>query len=77
MSDPKFFDLKYQYTMLAHHVEEFLKMLSHIEEQGVYPVVDDDFEPMMKRLEIIRKIESNKPIRYSIDLENGAYNRER
>ncbi len=49
-------DLEWQYTMLAHHVKEFLTEASNFEEDGIYPVVDDDLEPMRKRLEVIKRI---------------------
>jgi len=51
-------DLEYQYIMLAHHVKEFLdEVVQHdTYEDGLYQVVDDDLEPMMKRLEVINSI---------------------
>ena len=57
MTDIEKLDLEYQYAMLAHHVAEFLDEASHFEEDGVYPAVDDDLEPMRKRLATIRAIQ--------------------
>jgi len=49
-------DLEYQYTMLAHHVKTFLDEASHFEEDGIYRAVDDDLEPMRKRLKVINEL---------------------
>jgi len=58
-------DLKYQFAMLASHVEDFLRDIPDYDtyDEGVYQVVDDDLEPMRKRLHAIRSIQrlaSNK-----------------
>tara|TARA_Y100000310_G_C20306267_1_gene634101 strand:+ start:167 stop:433 length:267 start_codon:yes stop_codon:yes gene_type:complete len=62
MEDIKKLDLEYQYTMLAQHVAEFLDEVSHYDtyEDGLYQVVDDDLEPMRKRLAVIREIQAGK-----------------
>jgi len=51
-------DLEYQYTMLARHVKDFLDEVVQYDtyEDGLYQVVDDDLEPMMKRLEVIKSL---------------------
>ena len=51
-------DLEYQYAMLAHHVKTFLDEVVQYDtyEDGLYQVVDDDLEPMMKRLEVINEL---------------------
>ena len=53
--DIKKLDLEYQYTMLAHHVKTFLDEVSNFDtyDNGLYQVIDDDLEPMIKRLEVI------------------------
>ncbi len=52
-------DLKYQFAMLASHVEDFLKEIVHYDtyNEGLYQIVDDDIEPMQKRLATIRSIQ--------------------
>jgi len=59
-------DLKYQYTMLARHVKEFLDEISDYDtyNEGIYHIVDDDFEPMRKRLEVINSIIKKNDTRY-------------
>jgi hypothetical protein len=56
--DIKKLDLEYQYTMLAHHVKTFLDEVSNFDtyDNGLYQVIDDDLEPMIKRLEVINSL---------------------
>ena len=51
-------DLEYQYTMLARHVKDFLEEIVHYDtyNEGLYQIVDDDLEPMKKRLEVISNL---------------------
>jgi hypothetical protein len=52
-------DLKYQFAMLALHVEEFLnEIANHNTHEGLRRVVNDDLMPMSKRLATIRSIQS-------------------
>jgi hypothetical protein len=68
-------DLKYQHAMLALHVEDFLKEIVHYDtyNEGLYQIVDDDLEPMQKRLAAIRSIQSGT----EIDCEDFAQPEER
>jgi len=56
--DIKKLDLEYQHTMLVHHVKTFLDEVVQYAtyEDGLYQVVDDDLEPMRKRLEVINEL---------------------
>ena len=58
MEDIKKLDLEYQYTMLARHVKDFLEEIVHYDtyNEGLYQIVDDDLEPMRKRLEAISNL---------------------
>ena len=59
MTDIEKLDLEYQYTMLARHVKDFLEEIVHYDtyNEGLYQIVDDDLEPMRKRLATIRAIQ--------------------
>ena len=82
MSTPNFFDLNYQYAMLANHVSKFLDERhtydNNDDDTYYYRITDDDLEPMKKRLALIKVLEESKDkeVRYSIDPTNGGYNRE-
>ena len=58
MKDIEKLDLEYQYTMLAGHVKDFVEeiVLYDTYNEGLYQIVDDDLEPMQKRLEVINSI---------------------
>ena len=50
-------DLKYQFAMLASHVEDFLKEAFDTWDEGVYHIRDKQLDPMRKRLHAIRSIQ--------------------